>query len=95
VRRAHDLGLIARFSLLQAGGEELPGRHVGDGDARAADVVAEDEGAVRDDAHEGRWWGGDRCSGLCSRVSDSEGFRRERGARAAQEHEEAGADQPE
>jgi hypothetical protein len=93
VRRAHDLRLVARFSLLQAGGQELPARHVGDRDARAADVVAQDQGAVCNDSHEDGGGEGIVVVGFALELGVG-GVRRERGARTAQQHEKAGADQP-
>ncbi len=38
-RRSHDLILVAGFALLNAGGQDLLGGHVGDRHARAADVL--------------------------------------------------------
>ncbi len=40
--RAHDLTLVARLSLLQAGRQQLSGGHVGNRYARAADLMAQD-----------------------------------------------------
>jgi hypothetical protein len=42
--------LIAGFSLLNAGGQDLFGGHVGDGDSGVSDVPTEDHRAMAHDA---------------------------------------------
>ena len=51
-RRPHDLILVAGFALLNAGGENVFGRHVGDRDARASDLSPEHHRAMAYDADE-------------------------------------------
>jgi hypothetical protein len=49
-RRPHDLILVAGFALLNTGGKDLFGGHVGDRDAGASDFSAEDHRAMAYDA---------------------------------------------
>jgi hypothetical protein len=49
-RRSHDLILVTGFALLNSGGKDLFGGHVGDRDAGAPDLSTEDHRAMADDA---------------------------------------------
>ena len=49
-RRPHDLILVAGFALLNAGGQNLSGGHVGDRDSGASDLSPEDHRAMAYDA---------------------------------------------
>jgi hypothetical protein len=49
-RRSHDLILVAGFALLNSGGKDLFGGHVGDRDAGAPDLSTEDHRAYGYDA---------------------------------------------
>jgi hypothetical protein len=48
--RPHDLILVAGFALLNAGGQDACGGHVGDGDARTSDLSTEHHRAMAYDA---------------------------------------------
>jgi hypothetical protein len=50
-RRPHDLILVAGFTLLNAGGQDLFGSHVGNRDAGASDLSTEDHRAMAHDAN--------------------------------------------
>ncbi len=49
-RRPHDLILVAGFALLNAGGQDAFGGHVGDRDARTSDLSTEHHRAMAHDA---------------------------------------------
>jgi hypothetical protein len=46
----HDLILVAGFALLNTGGQDVFGGHVGDGDARTSDLSTEHHRAMAYDA---------------------------------------------